>query len=257
MADALKQNESFFVEGSGRAVLGGDTGRVSLMHLQSMNLDLSSKMEDIFGGESNLPVYQFQSEKSVKASFQNASMSLALFNASQGVEQSKKATLWEDEEVTVGAEGALTLSHTDVDNSTLKVFDADGVVIEVKDGPKVDATFAGKKVHAFYAYTTDVNAVGSDLLTTSVPGYVQIFHKSKPIKQKNGRIIRIFTTIYKARCDGSLKLDFKQKNAYAPELTFNAVDPEREDGKFMSMTVVDVTDTEKNNKDVVIPTNGK
>lgn len=244
MAEALKQNENFFVEGSGRAVIGGETGRVSLVHLQDMSLDLSSKMEDIFGGESNLPVYQYQSEKSVKAAFTNASMSLALFNASQGVEQAKNATLWEDEEVTVGEDGALTLSHTDgVDKATLKAFDADGKLVEVTDN-KVSTTLKGTKLNVFYAYTTAVNAVGSDVLTTSVPGYVQIFHKSKPIKQKNGRIVRIYTTIYKARCDGSMKLDFKHKNAFAPELTFNAVDPEREDGKFMSMTVVDVTDTE-------------
>lgn len=249
MSDALKKNENFFLEGSGKALLAGDTGKLSLIHLQDMTLELSSKMEDIFGGESNMPVFQYQSEKSVKATFTNASMSLDMFNASQGVGKSQKATLFTDEEITVGADGGLTLKYDTADMETLKVFDESGNLLEVTDG-KVAETYAGKTVNAVYNYTTDVNAVGSDMLTTSVPGYVVIHHKSKPVQQKNGRIIRVYTTIYKARCDGSLKLDFKHKNAFAPELTFNGVDPERKDGKFMSFTVVDVTDEEKDNNNV-------
>ena len=254
--DAIQKNENFFVEGSGKAVVAGESGKLEMIHLQDMDLELSSKMEDIFGGESNMPIYQYQSEKGVKAKFTNASMSLALFNLSQGVTSSKSATIFKNEDVVVGADGSIKLTEATADLATLIVSEADGTVVPVVDG-KVDKTLAATTVSAFYNYTTTVNAIGSDVLTTSIPGYAQIFHTSKPIKQKNGRIVRIYTTIYKARCDGAFKLNLKHKSAFAPEITFNAADPERADKKFLSITVVDVTDAEKNNANVVVPADSK
>lgn len=245
--EGIKKNENFFVEGSGKAVITGDNGKLSLIHLQDMQLDLSSKMEDIFGGESLFPVFSFMSEKGAKATFTNASMSLEAFNLTQGTTADAEATLFADETVTVGDGGELPVTHADkADKSSFIVSDEDGNVLTVTDG-KVATTNAGNKVNVFYTYTATVGAVGASALTTSVPGYVSIYHRSKPMKQKNGRVVRILTTIYKARSDGSLKLDFKHKNAYAPELVFNAVDPEREDKKFMSFTIQDVTEEEKGN----------
>ena len=245
--EGIKKNENFFVEGSGKAVITGDNGKLSLIHLQDMQLDLSSKMEDIFGGEGNFSIYSYQSEKSAKATFTNASMSLEAFNLTQGTTQDKEATLFADEDVTVGAGGELPVAHADkADKTTFIVSDAAGNVLPVVGG-KVEGNHAGETVNVFYTYTASVNAVGSSVLTTSVPGYVAIYHRSKPLKQKNGRIVRILTTIFKARSDGSMKIDFKHKNAFAPQLTFNAVDPERADKKFMSFTVQDVTEEEKGN----------
>ena len=242
----IKKNENFFVEGSGKAVITGENGKLSLIHLQDMQLDLSSKMEDIFGGEGNFALFSYMTEKGAKATFTNASMSLEAFNLTQGTTQDKEATLFADETVKVGENGELPVAHADkADKSTFIVSDADGNVVECVDG-KVTG-HAGEKLNVFYTYTATVGAVGSSVLTTSVPGYVAIYHRSKPLKQKNGRVIRILTTIFKARSDGSLKLDFKHKNAYAPELVFNAVDPEREDKKFMSFTIQDVTEEEKGN----------
>ena len=245
--EGISKKENFFVEGSGKAVIVGDNGKLSLIHLQDMTLDLSSKMEDIFGGESLFPVFSYMSEKGAKATFTNASMSLEAFNLTQGTTQDKEATLFSDETVTVGAGGELAVAHAaTADKASFVVSDKDGNVLPVTGG-NVDSAHNGEEVNVFYTYTATVGAIGASALTTSVPGYVSIYHRSKPMKQKNGRVVRILTTIYKARSDGSLKLDFKHKNAYAPELTFNAVDPEREDKKFMSFAIQDVTEEEKAN----------
>ncbi len=67
------------------------------------------------------------------------------------------------------------------------------------------------------------------------------------MRQKNGRIIRVFTTIFRARCDGHLTMDFKHKNAFAPELAFEVVDPERTDKKYMIFGIVDTTSQDKDN----------
>ena len=49
--DNLKRTENFFVEGSGKAHVLGENGKYSLIHLQDMSIELTAKMEDIFGGE--------------------------------------------------------------------------------------------------------------------------------------------------------------------------------------------------------------
>ena len=252
--DAITKNESFFVEGTGKAVIVGETGKVGYIHLQDATFDFSSKMEDVYGGESNSSLYSYQTEKNAKITFTNASMSAETVALTQGVATNKKATVFAlDEKVTVATDGTIKLAHADTaDLATLTLADGEGNVVTVTDN-KVDTALAGKTLSATYAYTTTAGAVGVDVETVSVPGYVQIFFQSKPMKQKNGRIIRQYLTIYKARSDGSLKMDFKHKNAFAPELNFSIVDPERSDGKFWSYSVRDVTDEEKDNKDVITP----
>lgn len=243
---AIKKNENFFVEGSGTAVITGDHGNLALMHLQDMNIEMSSEMEDIFGGESNLPVYSYQTEKNTKVTFTNASMNLDVISVTQGVTQEEQATVFKSEKFEVPTGGEITLSETTADLNTLVLTDDSGSLVAFTKGTgvtlSVDSAYDGKTLEAFYDYTVTAGAIGTSVLTTSVPGYVTISHRSKPMKQKNGRVIRIYTKIYRARCDGTLNVDFKHKEAFAPELTFNMVDPERADKKYISFTIRDVTD---------------
>ena len=241
----MKLNQKFFVEGVGKAIVGGTEGKVGYIHLQNANFEFSSKMENIEGGESNSPLFSYQTEKDGKVTFQNASMDAQTVALTQGVAAQKTAVVFAmDEEVTVGQDGSATLAHAQTaDLETLILATDDGVYVPYKGG-KVDTAYAGKKLLATYSYTVDKNAVGVDVKTVSVPGYVTIFFRSKAMKQKDGRVVRQYLTIYKARSDGSLKFDFKHKNAFAPELTFSIVDPERKDEKFWSYAVQDVTDEE-------------
>lgn len=244
--DEIKNKENFFIEGVGEAQVIGEDNKLSLIHLQDMKLELSSSMEKIFGGESNFALYTYQTDKGVTASFKNASWSLDMLNLTQGVKNDAKATLFANEKVTVGTNGEIVLTHAaDADMTTLVVTDMDNNVIPVNASGEVDASYAGKDVVAIYNYTTTTGAIGSSVLTTSVPGYVRINHRSKAMKQKNGRVVRIYTTIYKARCDGSMTYNEQHKQAMAPELKFEAVDPERADKKFISFSVVDVTDKDE------------
>lgn len=253
--DSIKKNERFFVEGTGKAVVAGDNGKVGYIHLQDAQFEFSSKMEDIYGGESNTSLYSYQTEKSGTATFTNASMDARSVALTQGVGMATKPVLFAmDEEVTVGAEGTITLAHNDTaDMSTLYLSDDEGNIVTVADG-KVETSLNGHKLLATYAYTANKNAVGVDVKSVSVPGYCAIFFRSKPMKQKDGRIVRQHIVLYKTRSDGSLKFDFKHKNAFAPELKFNIVDPERADKKYWSYTVEDCTETEANNADVITPT---
>lgn len=250
----MKLNQRFFVEGVGKAVVGSTNGKVGYIHLQNATFEFSSKMESLFGGESNTALYSYQTDKEGKATFQNASMDAQSVALTQGVSATKKAVVFAmDEEVTVGNDGTATLAHADTaDLETLILATDEGEYVSYNDG-KVDVKYKGVKLNATYAYTVNKNAVGVEVKTVSVPGYVTIFFRSKPMKQKDGRIIRQYLTIYKARSDGSLKFDFKHKNAFAPELSFSIVDPERKDGKFWNYAVQDCTEEEKDNPDVINP----
>lgn len=238
----LTKNESFFVEGTGRAIICDEHGNIGYVHLQDATFDFSSKMEDIFGGETNASLYQYQTEKSGKVTFKNASMDAQTVALTQGVGMAAKAVVFAmDEEVEIQTDGSFTLAHQmEADKATLMLVDKDRKVVPIT-ADKVDTAYANKKLLATYCYTTTDKAVGVDVDTVSVPGYVQILFRSKPMKQKNGRMVQQMVTIYKARSSGALKMDFKHKNAFAPELEFNIADPEREDGKYWSYSVVDIT----------------
>ena len=250
----VKLNRNFFVEGTGKAVVAGTNGKVGYLYLQNASFEFSSKMESIYGGTSNTALYSYQTEKDGKVTFQNASMDAQSVALTQGVTAGKKAVVFAmDEKVTVGTGGEATLAHAKTaDLETLIVSTDEGVYVPYNNG-HVDSKYAGQTLNASYAYSVEQNAVGVDIKTVSVPGYVTIFFESKPMKQKDGRIIKQYLTIYKARSDGSLKFDFKHKNAFAPELTFNIVDPERKDEKFWSYAVQDVTEQEADNPDVITP----
>lgn len=239
----LTKNTSYFVEGTGRAIINDGHGNIGYIHLQEANFEFSSKMEDIYGGESNTSLYQYQTEKNGKVSFKNASMDAQTVALTQGVGMAAKATVFAmDEEVEIQTDGSFTLAHaTEADLSTLMLVDSERKAVPVTAN-KVDTSYANKKLLATYCYKTTTKAIGVDVDTVAVPGYVQILFRSKPMIQKDGRKVQMMITIYKARSDGSLKLDLKHKNAFAPELEFGIADPEREDGKFWSFAVVDITE---------------
>lgn len=242
----MDANKNYFIEGVGTAQVTGADGSLSLIHLQSMSIELSSTMEKIFGGEGNFPLYTYQTEKSVKASFKNASWNLNMVNLTQGVKNADKPTLIANETVKVGADGALTLSHAaTADMTSLVVSTLEGIVIPVTSG-KVASSFSGKTVRCNYVYedSTGSSAIGSNVLTTSVPGFVTIMHRSKAMPQDDGHVYRIHTVIWKARCDGTLTYNEEHKNAFSPELKFEVIDPKRADKKLINFAVEDVTGKE-------------
>ena len=284
MATSISKTKNFFIEGSGTARVIDNNNALSLIHLQDMTLELTSTMENIYGGEGNFALYSYNTEKGLKVSFTNASWNLDIMNLTQGTTQDSVATLFTEEKVSVGgtntaaAGNVKVVNHNNVDyTSPIMLYSAENEVVFSWDGEtitngtgtigsasgtytvKLPSTYYGQTLTAVYNYTvpssstqTDaIVGVGSSLYTTGIPGFVTIHHKSKPMKQKDGRIIRVFTTVYRARCDGSLTIDFKHKNAFAPELAFEVVDPERKDRKYMISSIIDTTAQDKDNKNTV------
>ena len=227
--EKINGKKNYFLEGSGTTMIETADKLSSLVHLQSANLELSASMQKVYGGESNSPVFVYQDEKSAKITLKNASMSMDLMASTQGVKATEGVAVFYDEVLTVGDDGAIAPTKTPIDG-TLRVFENEsGNAVAVADG-KVDAKYAGQKVMVVYDYK-DTNNVGVEVMSTSIPGYVAINYRSKAIKQKDGRVVRLIVKIAKARCDGSFKINMEHKNAFAPEAVFEIVDPE--DGRPM------------------------
>ena len=256
----INKTENFFIEGSGTAHVLGDNGRLSLIHLQNMSLELSSTMENIYGGESNFSLYSYNTEKGAKVTFTNASWNLDIMNLTQGVKSDTSPVFFKQEDVATDGNGVLTVTNSAIDWSSALIYDANNNLVEISSygsgttitNATVGSGHGNETLTAFYTYTGDSSTgISTSLFTTGVPGFVTIYHKSKPMKQKNGRIIRVYTTIYKARCDGSMTIDFQHKNAFAPELAFECVDPERDDGKYITFGIKDTTVEDANNANLV------
>ena len=261
--------ENFFIEGSGRAVILNDSGSLDLIHLQNMSLELSSTMEQIYGGESNFSLYSYQTDRGARVTFTNASMNINILNMVQGTQLDPKVVLFAEEKLTVTSEGKVNFQKVPGTNDQI---DWNTVVAsKVSDGTRVEITrdatdpkvgnvatsLAGTQLDIFYTYVTAGNdaAVGTSIMTTSIPGYVTIYHRSKPMKQKNGRIVRVYTTLFKCRADGSLTVNFEHKNAFAPELAFDVVDPERDDKRFMAFSIKDTTTEDTDDANLIYPIN--
>ena len=249
---SISKSENFFVEGSGTAHILGDNDKLSLIHLQDMSLELSSTMENIFGGESNFSLYSYNTEKGAKITFTNASWNLDIMNLTQGSSSDATATFFHEGSATVSSTGAISIAHKGIDWGSAMIFDSDNTLVTIESHTtdttvaqscNVGSALEGKTLSVVYQYAADSGTgISTGLYTIGVPGFVTIYHKSKPLKQKNGRIIRLYTTIYKARCDGNLTMNFQHKNAFAPELAFDCVDPERDDGKYLTIGVRDTTE---------------
>lgn len=222
-------------------------GVVNMMTMQDMGIEISSEMSDIFGGDGLYALDSFISKKDATFKFTEAKMSMNYITASQGSAINEKPVLFIDEVVTVGSDGTATLSNDNIEEDSIFAYTTDdkgistAVAFTFDSAAKTikftDADLIDKKVTVSYRYGGGADASGTTVKTVDVPGYYEIRHKSQPVKQKDNTYIVIYTTIYKARCDGSLNLDFKRMEAFAPELSFKAVDPEREDEAFVSFSV--------------------
>lgn len=220
----INETDSYFLEGTGTSFIENEKGVSSLIHLQSMTLDLSASMQKVYGGESNAPVYTYQDERGATLTMKNASMSMALMAATQGVEAKKEVAVFMDEDVEVAEDGTITTKHEPI-AGTLRAYNIeDGSEIALTDGKAT--SMAGKTVKVIYDYLDKDNTVGVEIMSTSIAGYVHIRYRSKVLPQKDGRKLRLIVDIPKARSDGSFKIDAQHKNAFAPEVKFEVVDPE-------------------------------
>jgi len=254
---ALTANTELVIQGVGSAnLIGTDGTKTPMGKLQDMTIEISTTMEKIYGGDSIFNFFEFVKEKSMTFTFTSAIFNMNMLKLSQG-STTGAGELYKDEVVTV--DGTTQLGILSV---VTGVTPADIIVSKTSDGTifkymtgtvpvatkfTFDATTSTLKFFATdvavdtefdvsYAYTK-VGLVSQDILTTSVPGFVELRHTSNPTLMPDGNTYILHTRVYKARCDGKLSINHKRGAAEAPKLAFSSLDPQRADKKFCSITM--------------------
>ena len=252
---ALTKNTDLVLEGVGEAMMVSTNGTISpLGKLQDMQISISTSTEKVYGGDSIFQFYEFIKDKSCSFTFTNATFNLNMIELSQGSTAST-GECYGQETVTAATQAATLSVNTGVSTAAgdiTVVNNTTGLPLtvvsvapasagEVKVTSSGALTFHtsvtdGATFTVSYVYTS-ANTKGTDILTTSVPGFVELRHRSKAITMPDGSTYRVHTRVYKARCDGKLDVDYKRGAASAPKLTFSSLDPQRADKKFCSFTI--------------------
>lgn len=250
-------SKSLVLHGIGEAFLLSADGTIAtrLTKMQNMTIELSSESEDVYGGDSLFPIFNFITSKSANFKFTNAVFDMDVLAATQGTTVTAGGEINGAENVTVKTSAAQLTITENIDVTSVYAVKADGTVLTRADDAsgtnEFTVTEAGAMtfssditndtvVSVSYVYTTD-NGSTVHVNTDSVPGYVELRHTSMPIKLKDGRTVQLNTRVYKAVCEGGISLEYTRDGAVAPEVTFKSVDPERPDKKFISYSLVDLT----------------
>lgn len=247
--------KNIVLHGVGEAYLLSADGKVTsrLMKLQSMSIEVTSESEDVYGGDSLFPFFNYIKSKSAQFKFKDAVFDVNVLAMTQGATVEEGGEINVTEELAVASNKA-KLTHVDgLDVDSVVIIAKDKALKKVSGTPTGDleysvteqgdvafaSTFADNKVTALYVYKVDSGAM-VNVLTNDIPSYVELRHTSQPIKLKDGRTVQMNTRVYKAVCDGGFTLEYTRDGAVAPEVTFKSVDPERADKRFVSYSLVEV-----------------
>lgn len=250
----MVNTENLVLAGVGEAFLLDAEGKVTarLSKLQSMSIEVTSESEDVYGGDSLFPFYNYIKSKSATFKFKNAVFDMNVLAMTQGATVEEQAEINKLEDVKVTTHSATLSKTSGVEVDSVVVISKGKALKRVSGTPKTgefavteagkltfETSFPDETVTVSYVYK-DANGANVTVLTNSVPGYVELRHTSQPMKMKDGSIKRVHTRVYKAVCDGGFNLEYTRDGAVAPEVTFKSVDPERSDKRFVSYSVEDV-----------------
>lgn len=244
----MLKTDNFVLAGVGEAFLLDAEGKVTarLSKLQSMSIEVTSESEDVYGGDSLFPIYTYTKSKSATFKFKNAVFDMNVLAMTQGTSVDEGTEINVVEEVAVTTHAGKLSQTTGVDVDSVVVISNNKALKRVTGEPqadefKVDANgtltfntaFEDGNVTVSYVYK-GTNGASVNVLTNSIPGFVELRHTSQPMKMKDGTVKRVHTRVYKAVCDGGFNLEYTRDGAVAPEVTFKSVDPERSDKRFVS-----------------------
>ena len=244
--------------GVGEALLLDANGKVTskLARLQSMTVEITAEMEDVYGGDSLFPFFNYIKSKSATFKFKDATMNMNVLAVTQGSELTEGGEVCASEEVEVIGNTAQLSVTKGIDVDSVIVMNGDKTLnrVSVEDTLATgqykvsetgvltfaDGEFEDETVlDVAFVYTVEVGT-SVHIKTTDVPGFVELRHVSKPTELEDGRVVQAHIRVYKARCDGGFNIEQTRDGATAPEVTFKSLDPKRKDKRFVSVSIVEV-----------------
>lgn len=250
------KTDSLVLHGVGEALLLDSKGKVAtqLAKLQNMSIEITAEMEDVYGGDSLFPFFNYIKSKSATFKFKDATMNMSVLSATQGSELTEGGEVCATEEIEVSGDTAQLSAKTGIEIDSVIVVNGERALTRTTSTPKTGEftvsetgvlTFAtdefedGTELMVSYVYAVEVGT-SVHIKTTDIPNFVELRHISNPTELEDGRIVQAHIRVYKARCDGGFNIEQTRDGATAPEVTFKSLDPKRKDKRFVSVSIVEV-----------------
>lgn len=214
--------------------------------------------EKVTGGRSIFPKRKYLTDRSIQFQLQDCEMDFRYLSITQGEEivvgASTAYAFGEDYQFTI-AENKVTLPETpNAGTLVIQYLDTGALMTEsptpgagkysiVAKELTFNASDNAKDIKVSYQYTTGVDTKTVSTKTDSIPKTVKLVHKQICFDQDNHVIGHQFIEIYKAQPSGAFEEAYAEKTAFAPQLTFEVLDPKRVDKKMVDHKFVPVATT--------------
>lgn len=238
------------LHGVGRLILKdfADPSKIiSYSNLQQFTLESTFSTDDITGGNKMFPIASFKTETAVNCTARDAMFDAGIFPYLDGGEAASGAqTMTDFKEVTIPSTKSVTLdveSPSNVTVSGMTKADSEPTAGQFKVQTNT-VTFAqddvGKVVTIVYEYQSGANATSYGITEKSMGKPFVAVYVSDIYNEDSQIMGHLNITIYKAQCTSGLNIDMSHQTAFAPEFSFSARDPKREDGKLWDFTFDEV-----------------
>ena len=217
------QTDSLVLHGVGEALLLDANGKVSttLARLQSMTVEITAEMEDVYGGDSLFPFFNYIKSKSATFKFKDATMNMNVLAVTQGSELTEGGEVCATEDVVVTEDSAQLEAKTGVEVDSVIVRNGDETLKRVTGTPKTGEysvsetgrlTFATDEfedeteLRVSYIHKVELGT-SVHIKTSDIPNFVELRHVSNPTELEDGRVVQAHIRVYKARCDGGFNFN--------------------------------------------------
>jgi len=256
--EVFEMNRKMVIKGVGtlmakRICPNGEKELITLGTLQDLRIDLSTEVEDVFGGDGLFAIDNLVTSKAVTITGTDAKFDLNAISLMMGSSiENGEANVWAlNEKQVVQANNTIVLKHPLSDlqmpyelppeeSITLRL-ERNNKVIPREDfdveteGDVTTVTINNPAVKlndvVIVAYQYKVNDVSmANILSNEIPFPVHVIHHGS-FQQKDGTMQDIETEFYACQARGTFSIDAQRATASSSAIELQVLDPERPDGK--------------------------
>lgn len=249
---AYDMNKDIVIKGIGKGLIRDKiTGKVlSWDKGQNLSVEHSTTSEDVYGGDSLLPIYTYATQSETTITFTNATFIPKQLGFMVSSDVSTNNVKSQDiVSLTKASKKISTKNITGV--KVLVAIGPDGSPVEVSstgtapaEGLNIsatgDVTFGATALEGDYRIVYEYDAIGiqTAVLSDTLPNPVEVFATFYP-EDLDGVKQQMNIYIPHARCDGNVTFETARDSAGTPELTFKVL-RQRDKEQAMIITVADI-----------------
>jgi hypothetical protein len=225
---------------------------IALSKLKNVSVEASATDEKLYGGDNPYPLAVFPKEKAIKVSAENATFSMKVLGATQGVDiKTGSVVMTEAVSINIPEDGVVMLDYEATDGTIIIDGFTKGTTTAttgqyIVDGTdKKKLTFAvadaGKEIDIVYDRTSASTAETLEMLKNSIAKPFKFIHRIPVYDDNNNIVAQGQLVVYKAKANNAFSFNLQPQTAFAPKIELEALDPKRPDGKLWDFTLEPVT----------------